>query len=142
MDGCGGSFAKLEGASEWTGMYILRSSSHKETAERNRMLRLPRMFRAIENRNYRLYFCGQSVSVLGSWLQSVAQTWLVYRLTGSSLELGLVVFVGQAPLLFLSPMGGLITDRPPRRWVVVGTQTLSMLLAFGLAALTLLGHVQ
>ena len=106
------------------------------------MLHLPRMFRSIENRNYRLYFFGQMVSVLGSWLQSVAQAWLVYRLTGSSLMLGLVVFIGQVPLLFLSPIGGLIADRYRRRWVVVATQTSSMLLAFVLAALTLLGHIR
>ena len=106
------------------------------------MPRLPRMFRSIENRNYRLYFFGQMISVMGSWLQSVAQAWLVYRLTGSSLQLGLVVFIGQAPLLFLSPFGGLMADRYPRRWVVIGTQTCSMLLAFALAALTLWGHVQ
>ena len=71
------------------------------------MLRLPWMFRSIENRNYRLYFFGQLVSLLGSWLQSVAQAWLVYRLTGSSFQLGLVVFIGQVPLLFISPIGGL-----------------------------------
>lgn len=106
------------------------------------MPRLPRMLRSIENRNYRRYFFGQMVSVLGSWLQSVAQAWLVYRLTGSSLQLGLLVFVGQAPLLFLSPIGGLVADRYPRRWVVVGTQTSLMLLAFVLAALTIGGHVQ
>jgi MFS family permease len=105
------------------------------------MLHLPRMFRSIENRNYRLYFFGQLASLLGSWLQSVAQVWLVYRLTGSSFQLGLVVFIGQAPLLFLSPIGGLIADRYPRRWVVVATQTTSMLLAFVLAALALRGHV-
>ena len=92
------------------------------------------MLRSIENRNYRRYFFGQMVSVLGSWLQSVAQAWLVYRLTGSSLQLGLLVFIGQAPLLFLSPIGGLVADRYPRRWVVVGTQTSSMLLAFILAS--------
>ncbi len=106
------------------------------------MLRFPRMFRSIENRNYRLYFLGQLVSLLGSWLQSVAQAWLVYRLTGSSFQLGLVLFIGQASLLFLSPIGGLIADRYPRRWVVVATQTTSMLLAFVLAVLTLWGHVQ
>ena len=106
------------------------------------MLRLPRMFRSIENRNYRLYFFGQMVSLLGSWLQSVAQAWLVYRLTGSSFQLGLVLFIGQASLLFLSPIGGLIADRYPRRWVVVATQTASMLLAFVLAVLTLWGHVR
>src|SRR6267142_2437974 len=105
------------------------------------MIRLPRMFRSIENRNYRLYFFGQLVSVLGSWLQSVAQAWLVYRLTGSALHLGLVVFIGQVPLLFLSPLGGLVADRYPRRWVVAATQASSMLLAFVLAALTLLGHI-
>jgi hypothetical protein len=71
------------------------------------MLRLPRMFRSIENRNCRLDFFGQLVSLLGSWRQSVAQVWLVYRLTGSSFQLGLVVFIGQVPLLFLSPIGGL-----------------------------------
>ena len=106
------------------------------------MLRLPRMFRSIENRNYRLYFFGQMVSVLGSWLQSVALAWLVYRLTGSSFQLGLVFFIGQAHLLFLSPIGGLIADRYRRRWLVVATQTSSMLLAFVLAALALLGHIQ
>jgi MFS family permease len=106
------------------------------------MFRLPRMFRTIENRNYRLYFFGRLVSLLGSWLQSVAQAWLVYRLTSSSFQLGLVVFIGQVPLLFLSPIGGLIADRYPRRWVVVATQTTSMLLAFVLAVLTLWGHVQ
>jgi MFS family permease len=100
------------------------------------------MLRSIENRNYRRYFFGQMVSVLGSWLQSVAQTWLVYRLTGSSFQLGLLVFIGQAPLLFLSPIGGLVADRYPRRWVVVGTQTSSMLLAFILAALTIRGDVE
>ena len=106
------------------------------------MLRLPSMFRSIENGNYRLYFFGQMVSLLGSWLQSVAQAWLVYRLTGSSFQLGLVVFIGQAPLLFLSPIGGLIADRYPRRWVVAANQGTSMLLAFVLAALTLWGHVR
>lgn len=106
------------------------------------MPRLPRIVRSLENESYRRYLSGQMVSVLGSWLQSVAQSWLVYRLTGSSLQLGLLVFVGQAPLLFLSPIGGLVADRYPRRWVVVGTQTSLMVLAFILAALTIRGHVQ
>ena len=100
------------------------------------------MLRSLENQNYRRFLFGQMVSVLGSWLQSVAQSWLVYRLTGSSLQLGVLVFVGQAPLLFLSPVGGLVADRYPRRWVVVGTQTSLMLLAFILAALTIRGPVQ
>jgi len=100
------------------------------------------MFRSIGNRNYRLYFFGQGFSMLGSWLQSVAQAWLVYRLTGSSLQLGFVAFIGQAPLLFLSPVGGLLADRYPRRRVVAATQTALMLLAFILAALVLRGGVQ
>src|SRR6187397_233427 len=102
----------------------------------------PRVFRSIENRNYRLYFLGQTISLLGSWLQSVAQAWLVYRLTGSSLQLGLLAFIGQAPMLFLSPFGGLVADRYERRRVVITTQTASMLLALVLAALTLRGHIQ
>src|SRR5262245_1668818 len=106
------------------------------------MPRLPRVFRSIANRNYRLYFFGQGFSMLGSWLQSVAQSWLVYRLTGSSFQLGLVAFIGQAPLLFLSPVGGLLADRYPRRRLVLATQTLSMLLAFVLAAKALAGRVE
>jgi MFS family permease len=100
------------------------------------------MFRSIENRNYRLYFFGQGFSMLGSWLQSVAQAWLVYALTGSSFDLGLVAFIGQAPLLVLSPIGGLLSDLYRRRWLVVATQTCSMVLAFVLAALVLAGHVR
>src|ERR1041384_6811262 len=107
-----------------------------------KMHHFPRMFRSIENRNYRLYFVGQSDSVLGGWLQSVAQACLVYRLTNSSRLLGLVVFIGQVPLLYLSPLGGLIADRSSRRWVVTVTQTVSMLLAFVLAALMLARHVR
>ena len=106
------------------------------------MPHVPRMFRSIENPNYRLYFFGQTISLLGSWLQSVAQAWLVYRLTGSSLQLGLLAFIGQAPMLFLSPIGGLLGDRYRRRRVVIATQTSLMLLALVLAALTLRGHIQ
>src|SRR4029453_6442633 len=106
------------------------------------MRRIPRMFRSIENRNYRLYFFGQGFSMLGSWLQSVAQAWLVYAITGSSFDLGLVAFIGQAPLLVLSPIGGLLSDLYRRRWLVVATQTCSMVLAFVLAALVLAGRVR
>ena len=71
------------------------------------MLLLPQTFRSIENRNCRLYFLGQLVSLFQSPLQSVAQAWLMCRVTSSSFQLGLVVLIGQAPLLFLSPIGGL-----------------------------------
>lgn len=100
------------------------------------------MFRALRHRNYRLFFSGQIISLVGTWMQSVAQSWLVYRLTGSSLLLGLVGFAGQIPVFLLSPVGGLVADRYSRHRVVIGTQTSSMLLAFILSALTLLGHIR
>jgi len=103
------------------------------------VFQIPGMFRSIRNRNYRLYFLGQTISLLGSWLQSVAQAWLVYRLTGSSVQLGLIVFVGQAPVMFLAPLGGLLADRYHRRTVVLCTQCILMVLALSLGALTLNG---
>jgi MFS family permease len=100
------------------------------------------MFRALGHRNYRLFFCGQIISLIGTWMQSIAQAWLVYRLTKSSLLLGLVGFSGQIPVFLFAPLGGLFADRHSRQRIVVATQTASMLLAFILAALTLLEHVQ
>jgi MFS family permease len=100
------------------------------------------MFRALRHRNYRLFFCGQIISLTGTWMQSIAQAWLVYRLTKSPLLLGLVGFSGQIPVLLFAPLGGLFADRYSRQRIVIATQTASMLLAFILAALTLLGHVQ
>jgi MFS family permease len=100
------------------------------------------MFRALRHRNYRLFFSGQIISLVGTWMQSVAQSWLVYRLTGSSLLLGLVGFASQIPVFLLGPIGGAVADRYSRHRVVIGTQTSAMVLAFILAALTLLGHIQ
>lgn len=100
------------------------------------------MFRALGHRNYRLFFSGQIISLIGTWMQSIAQSWLVYRLTGSSLLLGLVGFAGQIPVLIFSPLGGLFADRYSRHRTVIATQTASMLLAFVLAALTLLEHIR
>jgi MFS family permease len=99
------------------------------------------VFRALRHRNFRLYVGGQAVSLVGTWLQSVAQSWLVYRLTDSALLLGLAGFAGQAPVFFLAPLGGALADRVDRRRLLVGTQTASALLAGVLAALTLSGHV-
>lgn len=79
--------------------------------------------------------------MIGTWMQSVAQSWLVYRLTGSPTLLGAVTFCSQIPVFFLAPVGGIIADRLPRRAVLVGTQAAAMLLAFTLAALTLSGSV-
>jgi MFS family permease len=95
------------------------------------------LLRALRHRNFRLFFGGQLVSLVGTWMQTIAQSWLVYRLTGSALLLGLVGFAGQIPVCVLAPVGGAVADRFPRRTVVVITQTASMLLAFVLAALTL-----
>ena len=98
--------------------------------------------RALRHRNFQLFFSGQLISLIGTWMQSVAQSWLVYRLTGSSLLLGSVGFVSQIPVFLVAPVGGIVADRHNRQRVVIGTQTVSMLLAFALAALTLTGVVQ
>ncbi len=99
------------------------------------------MFRALKHRNFQLFFGGQIISLVGTWMQTVAEAWLVYRLTGSSKLLGLLGFVSQIPIFLLSPVGGLVADRWPRRNVVIATQVSSMLLAFTLAALTLTDRI-
>jgi len=98
--------------------------------------------RALRHRNFQLFFSGQLISLVGTWMQTVAQSWLVYRLTGSGLKLGAVGFASQIPVFLFAPLGGITADRYDRRRVVVATQTASMLLAFALAALTLSGKVQ
>ncbi|HZQ95602.1 MAG TPA: MFS transporter [Candidatus Sulfotelmatobacter sp.] len=107
----------------------------------DRGLRLPATFRALKHRNFQLFFGGQFISLIGTWMQTVAQSWLVYRLTGSSLLLGSVGFAGQFPVFLASPLGGIIADRHNRRTVVIGTQVASMLLALVLAVLTLTNHI-
>jgi MFS family permease len=98
-------------------------------------------FRALRHRNFQLFFSGQIISLVGTWMQTVAQYWLIYRLTGSGALLGLLGFVGQMPIFVLSPLAGLVADRWPRRRVVIATQVSSMLLAFILAALTMTGRL-
>jgi len=105
------------------------------------MRRASAAFRALKHRNFRLFFGGQIISLVGTWMQTVAQAWLIYRLTGSGALLGLLGFVGQIPIFLLSPPAGLVADRWPRQQVVIATQTASMLLAFILAALTMTGHI-
>jgi len=102
----------------------------------------PAMFRALRHRNYRLFFSGQIISLTGTWMQTVAQAWLVYSLTGSSLLLGLVGFAGQIPVFLLAPLGGMVADRFSRHRIVIATQTTAMVLALILSALTLLKHIQ
>ena len=103
---------------------------------------LPPVLRSLRHRNYRLFVAGQLVSLIGTWMQSVAQAWLVYRLTGSAVLLGLVGFASQIPVLLLGPAGGAAADRLSRRRVLIGTQTASMVLAVTLAALTLGGQIR
>jgi MFS family permease len=103
--------------------------------------KLPVTLRALRHRNFQLFFSGQLISLIGTWMQNIAQSWLVYRLTGSSLLLGAVGFAGQIPVFLIAPLGGTTADRHNRHRVVIGTQVASMLLAFALAALTLSGKV-
>jgi MFS family permease len=98
-------------------------------------------FRALGNRNFQLFFSGQIISLVGTWMQNVAEAWLLYRLTHSAALLGVLGFVAQIPIFLLSPLAGLAADRWPRRRVVIATQCSSMALAFTLAALTLTKHI-
>ncbi len=104
--------------------------------------RLAITLRALRHRNFQLFFAGQLISLIGTWMQTVAQSWLVYRLTGSSLLLGSVAFVSQIPVFLIAPLGGTAADRHNRHRLIIGTQTASMLLAFVLAVLTLSGGVR
>jgi len=99
------------------------------------------MVRSLKHRNFQLFFSGQMISLVGTWMDNIAEAWLVYRLTGSSLLLGTVAFAGQIPIFLLGPIGGLVADRFDRRSIIVATQTSSMILAFILAFLTLTKRV-
>jgi MFS family permease len=105
-------------------------------------MRLQLLLRALRSRNYRLFFAGQSISLVGTWMQQVAMSWLVYRLTGSAFLLGLVGFVSQIPTFLLAPVAGVLADRWDKRRLLVTTQTLSMLQAAALAFFVLAGTVQ
>ncbi len=100
------------------------------------------VFRAFRHRNYRLFFFGQGVSLIGTWTQQVALSWLVYRLTGSTLLLGVVAFSNQIPTLLLGPFAGVVADRFDRKRLLLWTQGLSMAQALALAALVLTGAVE
>jgi MFS family permease len=99
------------------------------------------MLRALRYRNYRLFFSGQVVSLVGTWITMTATSWLVYRLTGSPFLLGVVGFAGQFPAFLLGPFAGIVVDRTNRHRMLVVTQTVSMLQSFALAALTLSGRI-
>ena len=105
------------------------------------MSRLPDALRALRYRNFRLFMSGQMISLIGTWMQTVAQSWLVYRLTGQASMLGLVAFAGQFPVFILAFVGGMAADRMRPHTLIVITQSTSMLLTLILAVLTLTGHV-
>lgn len=100
------------------------------------------LWRSLRHRNYRLYLTGQLVSVCGTWMQQVAQSWLVYRLTGSATLLGVVSFATQIPVFGLGAIGGVVSDRYSAHRVAVWTQTAALVQAIILSGLTLSGWVQ
>src|SRR5690348_6332485 len=99
--------------------------------------RLRLALRALRNRNFRLFVAGQLISLVGTWMQTVAESWLVYRLTGSSLLLGSVGFCAQFPVFLVAPLGGIVADRKNRHHIIIMTQVASMLLALTYAFLTI-----
>src|SRR5690349_24882389 len=102
----------------------------------------PSLLRALRHRNYRLFFAGQSLSLVGTWITRIATSWLVYRLTGSALLLGIVGFCGQIPTLILSPFAGVLVDRHDRHRILIITQVFSMLQSLALALLALPGVIR
>jgi MFS family permease len=115
------------------------SPNNRQTAERK--LNWQAAGRALRHRNFQLFFGGQLISLVGTWMQTVAQSWLVYKLTGSGLLLGSVGFASQIPVFLFAPLGGITADRSNRQRVVIATQTASLILALVLAALTLTHRV-
>jgi len=105
-------------------------------------LTIERTFRSLRHRNFRLYATGQLISMVGTWLQVIAQSWLVYRLTGSTVLLGLIGFCAQLPVLLLSPVGGTVADRVSRRGLLMVTASIAGTLALVLSGITLARVVQ
>jgi MFS family permease len=104
--------------------------------------RWPESLRALRHRNYQLFFAGQLISLIGTWMDQVAEAWLVYRLTGSALLLGTVAFASQIPVFLLAPIGGALADRFDRRKILIVTQSAMMFLTFILAWVTLSHQVK
>jgi len=116
----------------------MNTANNRNPESRQRKTDWRLILRALRHRNYRLFFGGQGISLVGTWMTRVATGWLVYRLTGSAFLLGLVSFASQIPILVLGPFAGVWVDRLNRHRVLVVTQVLSMLESFALAALALL----
>src|ERR1017187_1748487 len=92
-------------------------------------------FRALAERDFRLYFFGQALSLIGTWVQQVAMAWITYRVTGSAFMLGLITFSGQVPIFLLAPVGGLLADRMNRR------KLLAVIQIVGMSVATCLGYL-
>src|SRR2546421_9976683 len=101
-----------------------------------------RTFRALKHRNFRLFFIGQGLSMVGTWLQQVAMGWLTYRLTGSAWLLGVIAFCANVRILLFGTWAGVLADRVRRRRALYFTQSLMLAQAIVLTVLTALGHVQ
>ena len=110
--------------------------------QEGRFLNLPRTFRALNFRNFRLYWFGQIVSTTGTWMQIIAQSWLVYSMTDSPLMLGVVNFIGLLPVVPISLFGGVMSDRISRRKLIISSELVLMSQAFMMAFLTWSGHIQ
>lgn len=135
---------------KWSRVATLTASDDKTSASRQKqdtpapargIDRVSHTWRALRHRNFRLFFGGQTISLIGSWMTRIATAWLVYRLTGSALLLGTVSFMGQIPTFLLAPFAGVWVDRLDRRRVLVWTQSLSSVQSLALAALTLSGRI-
>src|SRR5260221_5509841 len=104
-------------------------------------MRWPQILAALSSRNYRLYFAGQVVSLIGTWMTQTASLWLVYHLSSSAFILGLVGFASQIPIFVLAPFAGVWVDRLNRHHLLIGTQTAAMLQSFALAGFTLTNNI-
>jgi MFS family permease len=116
-------------------------TGHRISDAEERPTGLAFMLRALGHKNYRLFFSGQSVSLIGSWMTRIATSWLVYRLTGSEMLLGVVGFAGQMPSFVLAPFAGVLVDRWNRHRLLVATQVLAMIQSFVLGILALSGII-
>lgn len=105
-------------------------------------LHLSQALSSLSNRNYRLFFAGQGISLLGTWMQSIASSWLLYRLSGSAFILGLAGFFTMMPVFLISPFAGVLGDRWSRHRILIVVQLMAMLQALIFAVITLTGIVQ
>ncbi|MBC7796997.1 MAG: MFS transporter, partial [Pyrinomonadaceae bacterium] len=121
---------------------MVENQNEANDESRNKTSNLPPALRAFKHYNYRLFFSGQLISLSGAWMQSVAQSWLVYKMTDSAVLLGFIGFSGQIPVFLFAPFGGAIADEYNRQRILIATQVAMMILAFALAWLTLTNQIE